>query len=55
MNNEVRERRNSDEAMIEIIKSYGLKLFDRGYILVERNISLNYTKKRKKVEKERWK
>ena len=25
MNNEERERRNSDEAMIEIIKSYGLK------------------------------
>ena len=46
MNNEVRERKNSDEAMIEIIKSYGLKWFDRGYIL-ERNISLNSTKKEK--------
>jgi hypothetical protein len=52
-NNEVREKRNSDEAMIEIIKSYGLKWFDRGYML-ERNISLNSTPKKgkRKVEKE---
>lgn len=45
MNNEVRDRRYSDEAMIDIIKLYGLKWFDRGYVL-ERNISLNSTRKK---------
>jgi hypothetical protein len=45
MNNEVRDRRDPDQAMIEIIKLYGLKLFDRGYML-ERNISFNSTRKK---------
>jgi hypothetical protein len=45
VNNEVRDRRNSEEAMIEIVELYGLKWCDRGYML-GRNISLNSTRKK---------